>query len=97
MPPALPAWSTPLAPFSAKRVTKLLLRCSVDRDEPFRFTLGQGSVIRGWDMGVAGMCVGETRRLTIPPSLAYGERGAGDVIPPSKLQPRAFALMQRAT
>lgn len=70
----------------AERGTKPLIRCSVDRDEPFRFTLGQGSVIRGWELGVAGMCVGETRRLTIPPSLAYGERGAGDVIPPSKLR-----------
>jgi FKBP-type peptidyl-prolyl cis-trans isomerase len=53
------------------------------RNEPFQFTLGAGEVIRGWDQGVAGMKPGGTRRLTIPPALAYGTRGAGDVIPPN--------------
>jgi len=56
---------------------------SKDRGEPFAFQLGAGQVIRGWDQGVAGMKVGGIRKLTIPSSLGYGERGAGGVIPPN--------------
>jgi FKBP-type peptidyl-prolyl cis-trans isomerase FkpA len=56
---------------------------SRDRNEPFSFTLGAGEVITGWDEGVAGMKVGGTRVLTIPPSMGYGARGAGGVIPPN--------------
>ena len=56
---------------------------SKDRDDPFVFPLGGGRVIRGWDEGVAGMKVGGKRKLTIPPDLGYGARGAGGVIPPN--------------
>jgi FKBP-type peptidyl-prolyl cis-trans isomerase len=56
---------------------------SKDHGEPFAFVLGGGQVIRGWDEGVQGMKVGGTRKLTIPPQLGYGARGAGGVIPPN--------------
>jgi FKBP-type peptidyl-prolyl cis-trans isomerase len=56
---------------------------SVDRGQPFDFTLGAHQVIAGWDEGVAGMKVGSQRTLIIPPELGYGSRGAGSVIPPN--------------
>lgn len=56
---------------------------SKDRGNPFVFPLGAGQVIQGWDKGVVGMKVGGQRKLTIPPHLGYGARGAGGVIPPN--------------
>jgi len=55
---------------------------SRERNQPFRFRVGASEVIKGWDQGVAGMLVGEHKRLVIPPALGYGQRGAGGVIPP---------------
>lgn len=56
---------------------------SRDRGQPFEVTLGQRRVIAGWEQGLQGMKVGERRKLTIPPELGYGARGAGGVIPPN--------------
>ena len=56
---------------------------SLDRNDPFSFTLGVGQVIKGWDEGVKGMKVGGKRKLTIPPEMGYGAHGAGGVIPPN--------------
>lgn len=56
---------------------------SLDRNEPFKFQIGVGQVIKGWEEGVLGMCVGEKRKLIVPPELGYGDQGAGDIIPPS--------------
>jgi len=58
---------------------------SFDRQQPFTFTIGVGQVIPGWDQGLLGVCAGEERHLVVPSPLAYGDRGAGDVIPPGAI------------
>merc|ERR1719445_2451840 len=58
---------------------------SFDRQQPFTFTIGVGQVIPGWDKGLLGVCSGEERHLVVPSPLAYGDRGAGDVIPPGAI------------
>ena len=64
--------------------TKREFDASYNRGDTFKFGLGKGQVIQGWDQGVAGMKVGGRRRITIPPDLAYGKRGAGGVIGPDE-------------
>ncbi len=64
--------------------TKRQFDASWDRGDTFKFGLGKGQVIQGWDEGVAGMRVGGRRRITIPPRLGYGKRGAGNVIKPDE-------------
>jgi len=54
---------------------------SLDRNEPFKFQIGVGQVIKGWEEGVLGMCVGEKRKLIVPPEMGYGDQGAGEIIP----------------
>lgn len=68
---------------------------SVDRDQPFSFMLGAGRVIKGWDQGVVGMKVGERRELTIAPEMGYGDRGAGNVIPPGATLVFEVELLER--
>ena len=69
--------------YTGKLADGSIFDSSVDRGQPFNFTLGVGRVIKGWDEGVASMKIGGKRTLTIPPNLGYGERGAGDRIPPN--------------
>jgi len=69
--------------YTGRLLTGRKFDSSLDRGQPFSFLLGGGQVIKGWDQGVAGMKVGGKRKLTIPPNLGYGARGAGGVIPPN--------------
>lgn len=70
---------------------------SKPRGQAFRFTIGAGQVIPGWEQGVTGMKVGEIRKLTIPPELAYGSSGAGDVIPPDATLIFTIELLEVST
>ena len=69
--------------YEGKLIDGTVFDASRPRGQPFSFTLGKGQVIKGWDLGVEGMAIGEIRRLTIPPELGYGATGAGRVIPPN--------------
>lgn len=67
--------------YSGKLVDGKEFDSSYSRKQPFEFKLGSGQVIAGWEQGVPGMCVGEKRKLKVPPALAYGDQGFGDIIP----------------
>ena len=69
--------------YEGKLADGTVFDASRPRGQPFSFTLGRGQVIKGWDLGVEGMAIGEIRRLTIPPELGYGATGVGGVIPPN--------------
>jgi FKBP-type peptidyl-prolyl cis-trans isomerase len=69
--------------YTGKLTDGKIFDSSESRNAPFSFKLGAGQVISGWDKGVDGMKIGERRRLTIPPALAYGEKGVGHTIPPN--------------
>lgn len=68
--------------YSGELMDGTVFDSSYKRGQPLEFTLGAGQVIKGWDQGLQKMCIGEKRKLTIPSHLAYGKRGAGNVIPP---------------
>lgn len=96
--PAAKAGDTVSVHYDGRLTNGTKFDSSRDRGQPFSFTLGQGRVIKGWDLGVAGMQVGGLRELTIPADEGYGSRGAGSAIPPNstlvfevellKIQPR---------
>lgn len=69
--------------YTGKLTDGTVFDSSIPRGQPFTLVLGSGQVIAGWEMGLLGMKVGEQRRLTIPPALAYGKNGIGGVIPPN--------------
>ena len=69
--------------YEGKLIDGTVFDASRPRGQPFSFILGKGQVIKGWDLGVEGMAIGEIRRLTIPPELGYGVTGAGEIIPPN--------------
>ena len=69
--------------YEGKLTDGTVFASSRPRGQPFSFILGKGQVIKGWDLGIEGMAIGEIRRLTIPPEMGYGTAGAGRVIPPN--------------
>lgn len=79
----LKAGDTVLINYTGLLTNGLKFDSSLDRDEPFKFPLGAGRVIKGWDEGIQKLRVGDRATLIIPPALGYGERGAGGVIPPN--------------
>ncbi|KAI3389559.1 hypothetical protein SNEBB_005254 [Seison nebaliae] len=69
--------------YEGKLLDGTLFDSNLDKENSFKFILGSGQVIKGWEYGLIGMCVGEKRRLKIPSSMAYGENGSGEKIPPN--------------